>query len=247
MESKIINLFEKSDNSEKKYSELLQQFITAFSADFSEADYFDEIIEFAMMAWNFGNMRVIAPKQDFEGIMAVAEQDDVDVVLLNKMIAYKVANFSAYSNFILDYEVEKTNEDTVLILTTQEEETYFAAMSENIEQDYSQEEFKENHINRIGIILKPQQPFLDWHSNLYSEEIEEIKESSTYLISEDVYDVEAWIKKKFDILFQYELEAWHTNKKEWPQRRNYKMFREWFKVDISKMIFDMEKEPVSKA
>lgn len=43
-----------------------------------------------------------------------------------------------------------------------------------------------------------------------------------------------------------ELDDWHMNKKEWPQKRNYKMFKEWFQIDFSSMVYDMEKRPVSK-
>lgn len=249
MGNKIINLFgdsEYTDNTGKKYSELLQQFITAFSYDFSETEDFEEIIDFAIIAWNFGNMRVIVPEQEYEEIMLVAAKDDLDVALINKMTAYKAANFSEYSNFILDYEIEKTDNDIVLALTTQEEEIYFASLSEEMDFDNSENEYEENYINRTAILVKPLQPFLDWCSNLYPEEIDEMSEINTYLISEDIYDVDTWLKKKFDTIFKYELEAWHSNKKEWPQRRNYKKFKQWFQVDISRMVFDMEKEPVSK-
>ena len=44
-----------------------------------------------------------------------------------------------------------------------------------------------------------------------------------------------------------ELNDWHDNKKEWPQKRNYKMFKLWFRVEISEMIYDLEKKPVSKS
>lgn len=252
MGNKIINLFNNSDNVEhggSKYSDLVQEFMAAFSDDFSDVEYFEDILEFTINAWNFGNMRVIFPEQEFEEIIAMVTQeisDDREGELLNKMTAYKVENFSEYSNFILDYEIEETENDTVLTLTTQEEDDYFSYLFGDMESDFSEEEYEENYINRTAIILKPLQPFFDWCSNLYPEETDEINEINTYLISEDIDDVEAWLKKKFDTLFKYQLETWHTNKKEWPQRRNYKMFKEWFQVDISKMVFDVEKHPVSK-
>lgn len=255
MKSKIINLFKNSiykENSGEKYSELLQQFIATFSDDLSDMEYFEDIIDFAIIAWNFGNMRVIVPEHEYEGIMFMAEKDGLDVALINKMTAYKAANFREYSNFIMDFEVDETDKDLVLTLTTQEEENYFATMAEEMDMDESHREYEEDYINRTAILVKPLQPFIDWCSNLYSKELDEtnflneLKETKTYLISEDIEDVDAWLKKKFDRLFVYELEAWHTNKKEWPQRRNYKMFNQWFQVDISRMVFDVEKEPVSK-
>jgi hypothetical protein len=54
-------------------------------------------------------------------------------------------------------------------------------------------------------------------------------------------DVEKWLIKKFDKFFMMELDEWCANKKEWPQKRNYKMFKLWFKVEISEMIYDLEK------
>ena len=36
--------------------------------------------------------------------------------------------------------------------------------------------------------------------------------------------------------FTMELNDWHTNKKEWPQKRNYKMFNLWFRVEIFSLL-----------
>jgi len=44
-----------------------------------------------------------------------------------------------------------------------------------------------------------------------------------------------------------ELDEWHDNRKEWPQKRNYKMFNLWFRVEISEMIYDLEKKPILKS
>ncbi len=120
-------------------------------------------------------------------------------------------------------------------------------MLENFDPEEEEGNFDENYINRSAIILKPRQPFIDWCSNLYPEDIEdEIKEIKTYLISEDIDDIDQWLAKKFDKLFTLELDSWHTNKKEWPQKRNYKMFKEWFQIDVSKMIYDLELKPIVK-
>ena len=164
------------------------------------------------------------------------------------MIDYKVKNFKKYTNFIVDYELKESDKDPILSVITQEEETYLAAVFENLEEQDTQDDFKENYINRSAVILKPLQPFLDWLNHLYpDDEMDDGNEVNIYLVSEEIDDVDVWLKKKFDTFFMMELNDWHTNKKEWPQRRNYKMFKQWFNIEISTMIYDLEKKPVFKS
>ena len=44
-----------------------------------------------------------------------------------------------------------------------------------------------------------------------------------------------------------ELDGWHTNKKEWPQKRTYKMFKEWFRIDISTAVYDIENKTLYRS
>src|SRR5690554_6083515 len=249
MKNKVINLFEMNKvtpNKGVKYSELFDQFLTPIAKEFTEFEFYEDIIVFTISAWNFGNMRAIIPKQTFKEIIVNAKHDGTDYKLLNKMIDYKVANFKEYSNFIIDYEVEEKNKEQVLTLITQEQDHYMEEMMQGFDDETAQDDFEENYINRSAIILKPLQPFIDWCTNFYHDVNYELDYSNTYLISEEIDDKEAWLKKKYDKLFKLELEAWQTNKKEWPQKRNYKMFKEWFRVDISIMIYDIVKEPIFK-
>jgi hypothetical protein len=111
--------------------------------------------------------------------------------------------------------------------------------------ELGQEKDQENYINRTAITLRSQQPFLDWYSNLNPEE--DFKEIKIYLIDDSINEPGKWLKKKFDKFFMMELGERHTNKKEWPQKRNYKMFTLWFRVEISENIYDLEKNPILKS
>jgi hypothetical protein len=66
-------------------------------------------------------------------------------------------------------------------------------------------------------------------------------------VNEEIKDLDQWLRKKLDSFLILELETWHSNKKEWPQKRNYKMFKEWFPTDISTFVYVIEKKPISKA
>jgi hypothetical protein len=250
MKNKVINLFGDKNivqNQGVKYSTLLEQFIKPFVKDFEGSEYYEDIFDFAIRAWNFGNMKVLLPEGESDAAINALKEKNVDTALLNRMIDYKATKFKEYSNFIVDYELKETSGDPILSVVTQEKEAYIAAMLGNLEGHDSEDDFDENYINRSAIIVKPLQPFVDWITNLYPENADEKLEVNTYLISEDVEDVETWLKKKYDKLFMLELEAWSTNKKEWPQKRNFKMFKQWFQIDLSTMVYDLENEPVYKS
>ncbi len=250
MKNKVINLFDKPQivvpNTGVKYSQLLEKFLEPFVNDFEDVEFYEDVIEFGINAWNSANMKVLLPKEENDAVFDALENNDINVALLNRMIDYKISHFKNYTNFIVDYDLKETIEDPILTITTQEQDIYLKAMLENLDEEDTQANFDENYINRSAIIIKPLQPFIDWCSNLYPEDMDDIKETRTYLISEDIEDIDLWLVKKFDKLFTFELTSWHSNKKEWPQKRNYKMFKEWFQIDISRMIYDFEINPIQK-
>lgn len=46
------------------------------------------------------------------------------------------------------------------------------------------------------------------------------------------------------MFFEHILEAWILDESAWPQKRTLKMFREWFDVEYSSIVWDMGCEPL---
>ena len=252
MKNKVIDLFGNGkvvQNKDVKYSELLEKFMSNFQNDLSEMEFIEDMFDFAINAWNFGNLKVILPKDDFKKTINFIPEGDTNIPLLNKMIDHKVAKFKKYTNFIVDFELKETGKDPNLTVITQEEDTYFASMLNDIENQDTPDDFEENYINRHAIVIKPLQPFFDWLNALYPNDnidTSDFDGPNIYLVDENIDNLEAWLKKKYDRFFTMELNEWHTNKKEWPQKRNHKMFKQWFQADISTGIYDLEKKPIFK-
>ena len=105
-------------------------------------------------------------------------------------------------------------------------------------------------INRDAIVVKPKAPFFYWLKKIYFPETppQKLEENKIYLLQENdtEKDLTKYLKKHFDRIFCSELWSWHTDEKDWPQNRTYKMFIEWFEVEIHCMIHDMERFPVDK-
>jgi hypothetical protein len=256
MKNKVINLFQNNTivpNNGVKYSKLLEQFMNPFMADFKDYEYIEDIFEFAINAWNTANINSIIPSEDIEKAINSIGQNKDDILLLKRMLSYKEDKFKEYTNFIVDFELKEVNDggDPILSVVTQEKDAYLSNMMDSLENEVPPDDFKENYINRSAIILKPQQPFIDWYFKLNpDDELDfeiEIKELNIYLVDDKIDDIEKWLKKKFDKFFMMELDEWCADKKQWPQKRNYKMFTLWFRVETSQMIYDLEKKPILKS
>lgn len=244
---KVIDLhnYNKDKSDGDKHTKLFNEFISKFKAAFEEFQSTEHRGEFALAAWNFANLSTILPKDDFDSFMRATPKEDVD--LLRKMITYKTKTYKQYKHFIIGFNVD---EDRIVGVVTEKEEDYLNNILDAIEEDPNLDEadFEQGYINRKAIIMKPLQPFLDWYFALYPEDDDEdfLGETKIFLISDEVEDTTAFLRKKYDRFFKEALESYHFNKKEWPQKRNYKLFNQWFQVDISHVIYDLEKEPVFK-
>ncbi len=104
-------------------------------------------------------------------------------------------------------------------------------------------------INRNAIQIKAKKPFYDWIAYVDPEFPVVINDEGTlYLIKEQKTKakIESWLKKNFDQLFKNELNDFHTDEKDWPQKRTYKIFQEWFSVEISSLIVDLQDTDIVK-
>jgi hypothetical protein len=105
-------------------------------------------------------------------------------------------------------------------------------------------------INRNAILIRPRKPFYDWLNNTFKDDepIWEADENNIYLIREMISneDVKKWIKKNFDGLFINELSDWCRDQSDFPKKRTYKLFCDWFEVEVHSLVFDLEEFPVTK-
>lgn len=103
--------------------------------------------------------------------------------------------------------------------------------------------------NRTPVIIIPKAPFKAWaqlYNEISDEDLEQrLKEIHVYLVDwfhgEKQEDA---LKSYYRKIFDYELMSWNYIKKEWPPKRNYKLFLEWFEVKIGDDLFDLEKETI---
>ena len=108
-------------------------------------------------------------------------------------------------------------------------------------------------INRTAVVIKPKQPFIDWLNSIPDENIdftlEQISNDNiTFLIPQydNPEDSKRYIEKRFNQIFEWELFGWITTEELWPKNRTWKMFQEWFSVEINSEIFDLVDSEIEK-
>lgn len=95
-------------------------------------------------------------------------------------------------------------------------------------------------INRTAITIIPKQPYIDWANSFDDAEIYDKPHATTILIPDkyDEFNHENYLKKVFIIIFEEELESWMADPNDWPKKRTYRIFEEWFEVICSDMTWD---------
>lgn len=108
-----------------------------------------------------------------------------------------------------------------------------------------------SEINRSLVILKHKQPFLEWARTLDENDrdlsLQELDDDSTAYLIPEIWqdsDQQGLLESCYDILFEEQLGGWWTDEAAWPQKRDLKMFLDWFEVEFHSLVFDLCDEPI---
>ena len=101
-------------------------------------------------------------------------------------------------------------------------------------------------INRFAVMLLPTEACLDWvkscpdgDSHTTLDELQ--REPTVYLIPEGKAKPESYIRRHYKAMFQEELNSWYTDRELWPRDLSLKMFKKFFTIYVSSMVFDLGK------
>ncbi|NRA71681.1 MAG: hypothetical protein HRU24_11705 [Gammaproteobacteria bacterium] len=112
-------------------------------------------------------------------------------------------------------------------------------------------------LNRISLVITPQQPMLDWITTFTNEELPSLiefqSESSSYLLDEpenelpiDVLITEI-ISQHYLTIWQSELSVWDEFLDHAPTQPNLNLFLQWFNVQLSGLTFDLAQDQLMVA
>jgi hypothetical protein len=145
----------------------------------------------------------------------------------------------------MEKEFEKQMEES---FERQMEKEYERRMERELETDFFDLEFREGFVNRTALRIIPLKPYMDWVKNMdpafYQHYHLDKNHYNVYLVEAD--DIEKWLKAYFDRIFELELGYCDIEGDHWPRNRTYKMFKKWFSVEITNLIYDLSETPLKK-
>ncbi len=115
-------------------------------------------------------------------------------------------------------------------------------------------------LNRAAVVLRYKQPYVDWVQIAGTDPLGECSlaeannDRETFLIPsfnspvdpvDGTEDAIKWVEKRWKMFFEHILKAWIQDESAWPPNRTLKMFREWFDVEYSSIVWAMGNEPIS--
>ena len=110
-------------------------------------------------------------------------------------------------------------------------------------------------VNRTAISVVGRGPYVAWTRKHDPEasrgvlSVARVKPYGTAILLPDFEveeDVQEWVEENAPWLFELQLSAWTDEESTWPQTRNVKTFREWFRVDIHVTVIDEGEDEIEE-
>jgi hypothetical protein len=103
-------------------------------------------------------------------------------------------------------------------------------------------------VNRTAVTVTGALPYIEWMRatdadfNRGAVTVPRAKAyGSVFLLPEfDLEeDLQEWVEDNAPWLFEFQLSAWTEDESTWPQTRDLKTFRAWFRIDIHSVVVDV--------
>ncbi len=117
-------------------------------------------------------------------------------------------------------------------------------------------EFYPTTINRSMILLLPRKPAYDWIMKVDPDQpkltLDDIRQDCDGLLvpQGEVQDIEGarkWVYENWEMFLEEFLTDWQDDEETWPEKRTLKMFKDWFDIHYSSLVWDFVDEPIAHA
>jgi hypothetical protein len=108
-------------------------------------------------------------------------------------------------------------------------------------------------VNRTAVTIVGAQPYVDWTRQTDADANQGMLTvgrarpyGSAFLLPEFELeeDVQEWVEENASWLFEFQLSAWTDDESSWPQTRDLRTFRAWFRIDVHSVVVDVADDEI---
>lgn len=108
-------------------------------------------------------------------------------------------------------------------------------------------------VNRTAVTVVGAGPYIEWTQardadfNRNQLTVARTKPFGTaYLLPEfdAAEDIQEWVEDNFAWLFEFQLSTWTEDESAWPQVRDLKTFKQWFRIDLHSTVVDVGEDDI---
>jgi hypothetical protein len=108
-------------------------------------------------------------------------------------------------------------------------------------------------VNRTAVTVVGAAPYIEWTQardadfNRNQLTVPRTRPFGTaYLLPEfdAEEDIQEWVEENFAWLFEFQLSTWTEDESAWPQVRDLKTFKQWFRIDLHSTVVDVGEDDI---
>ena len=108
-------------------------------------------------------------------------------------------------------------------------------------------------VNRTAVTVVGGDPYVEWTKSRDADfnrgQVTVVRAKafgSTFLLPEVDYeeDLQEWVEDNFAWIFEFQLSQWTGEESTWPQDRDLKMFKAWFRIDLHSVVVDVADDDI---
>jgi hypothetical protein len=108
-------------------------------------------------------------------------------------------------------------------------------------------------VNRTAVTIVGAAPYSEWTQSRDADfnrnqlTVPRTKPFGTaYLLPEfeAEEDIQEWVEDNFTWLFEFQLSTWTEDESAWPQVRDLKTFKQWFRIELHSTVVDVGEDDI---
>jgi hypothetical protein len=108
-------------------------------------------------------------------------------------------------------------------------------------------------VNRTAVTVVGAEPYLEWartrDRDFNQGQVTVARTTafgSAFLLPEVDYeeDLQEWVEENYAWIFEFQLANWTADESAWPQDRDLRMFKAWFRIDLHNVVVDVADDDI---